>query len=919
MSGPILRITDGTDYVNLIATRNGFGLVDWTPALPPLKNGGTFVSPPINDGRHLVFYNYANAVETFELRVNGIDQDTVIFYTQKLRRLLEKARAYWVSGWQRDPVYIEARGSTETNTRYAIIHDWSTPNDDNPYAQPFFNCPDALIDGFTLILERGHWLEDAPGSSSCVEVSDAHSYCLPYYVDFTPDENAITVADDAEIQDLPAHANGFTAEAWVRFDGSTQDHLMTKWDQLDAGWHIFFVNGVGLRARVWCATQEAESTADLASFSGDGEWHHVAVQYDDTGDRLVYIYIDGVEATYTAAQQAGTGAYNSDVGEDLYVGALDNSPSQTWDGGIGWVRLTEDILYSAPFTPPLRCGIPPNLTGATKLMLIALNGSGNTILDLSGYGNDGDMSAGGASAGDWGCDCAQYGGHVSVTSSGVVDDPTCEQEVFVGNHRKQAQLTYVYHYDQSTATWSDNLALATPPFSLLPAVLQNSDTLYIGVSTDWLNGGPFSSLVFDITSPLTSGDQTITWQYWNGASFVAFSDIRDNTVGFTVEGVNSIHWEQPDDWEASIVSGGGSADYSAYWVRALVGGVVGLPGPPVQQNRFVYTISWNYITVESDQVTGDLSALGRLKLYNQSSQPGTSRLDFARVICGLRSLSRGSDFTSYLLASETQNPLSIICNDYPGKGTFETDTSKVGGQYLQYSSSDADEDVLFGYFYFPPDAISEYYGKFRLFVIGDHSSDNTRIRVGLYTGTNADANESLKWQSDLLDMDTDILNGIADAGIITIPTVHNLRDDEDVVPFRIGFFATNSEASAATMDVYALVLMPIDEWAGDFFQYITDDAGESVGINEYLDVDSVRFPRTDIRSFSRDSSDRIKQRFVPASNGKFMLQSNVSQRLHFLMLGTTSKGDIPFIPSHEISANFQLFSTDRYLSMRGAR
>ena len=161
-----LIITDGTTSIDLL---NTFKLFDWTPQTAAAKGGGVWGSSPFSQGRQLVLREYENIIDTFELKASGnASVDQLIYNTQELRRLLEKAVSYWVTDWQTEFVWIETRGICETNTRYAIIHDYRTPNDDNPFTSP--TSTSAIFDEWTLILEHGLWLDSEPGQSSALPI-----------------------------------------------------------------------------------------------------------------------------------------------------------------------------------------------------------------------------------------------------------------------------------------------------------------------------------------------------------------------------------------------------------------------------------------------------------------------------------------------------------------------------------------------------------------------------------------------------------------------------------------------------------------------------------------------------------------------------------------------------------------------------
>ena len=169
----VLRITDGTDWVDLI---NGpWYLADWTPQVAQPKGGGVYKDSPLSGGKRLSVFQWDSVVETMDLKARDMSQDALIHTTQKLRRLLDKAQQYWTTDWQDAPVYIEAKASMETNTRYALISQGSLQVDDNYYAQPFLQpgCV-AAMDEMLLVMERGHWTGNKPGIGTALSMDTQH-------------------------------------------------------------------------------------------------------------------------------------------------------------------------------------------------------------------------------------------------------------------------------------------------------------------------------------------------------------------------------------------------------------------------------------------------------------------------------------------------------------------------------------------------------------------------------------------------------------------------------------------------------------------------------------------------------------------------------------------------------------------------
>lgn len=171
MGYAVLKITDGTDSVSLIGPGTGYRLQDWRPAIVEPKGGGVWSDSPLADGRRLSMTRWSTAIETFDLALNGYNQEAVIAEARALRRLLEKARLYWTAAYVPGPVWIEARADCETNSRYAAILDYRTPEDDNPYGTGFSGAL-PLMSGLTLAVERGHWLSSPPGQGECLPTSD---------------------------------------------------------------------------------------------------------------------------------------------------------------------------------------------------------------------------------------------------------------------------------------------------------------------------------------------------------------------------------------------------------------------------------------------------------------------------------------------------------------------------------------------------------------------------------------------------------------------------------------------------------------------------------------------------------------------------------------------------------------------------
>jgi len=171
-----LKISDGTTTISLIDIGPGIHLNDWTPAIAQYKGGGVFRSNPQSSGRRLVQKQFDNVIEAFDLKVNNLKRNALIFQMQEVLRLLEKATDYWTSDWQNEVVYLIAQAECEDNARYAEVVNYSIPQLDNPYSAPFLSNVGAVFDGITLGIERKHWKENIPSTGTAVEISSTQDY-----------------------------------------------------------------------------------------------------------------------------------------------------------------------------------------------------------------------------------------------------------------------------------------------------------------------------------------------------------------------------------------------------------------------------------------------------------------------------------------------------------------------------------------------------------------------------------------------------------------------------------------------------------------------------------------------------------------------------------------------------------------------
>lgn len=107
--------------------------------------------------------------------------------------------------------------------------------------------------------------------------------------------------------------------------------------------------------------------------------------------------------------------------------------------------------------------------------------------------------------------------------------------------------------------------------TLLPAAPATGDAYYFG------GYGEASAITINV-STAGAGTWSLTWEYHNGTSWAALSNVTDGTSGFQTAGSNDVSFDVPSDWETTSVDG-----IDAYWVRARVSSFTGITTQPLGQ------------------------------------------------------------------------------------------------------------------------------------------------------------------------------------------------------------------------------------------------------------------------------------------------------------------------------------------------
>ncbi|MHC4546469.1 MAG: hypothetical protein ACYSYL_18480, partial [Planctomycetota bacterium] len=108
--------------------------------------------------------------------------------------------------------------------------------------------------------------------------------------------------------------------------------------------------------------------------------------------------------------------------------------------------------------------------------------------------------------------------------------------------------------DETTA----NNSAVVDDITLMPSSPNTNDAYYWGHSQE------FNQLKLEISQAASSLFCVLAWEYWNGSTWTALSNVTDGTSNFENSGVNVVSWDAPVGWSTTSVNSQGPY----YYVRA---------------------------------------------------------------------------------------------------------------------------------------------------------------------------------------------------------------------------------------------------------------------------------------------------------------------------------------------------------------
>lgn len=122
----------------------------------------------------------------------------------------------------------------------------------------------------------------------------------------------------------------------------------------------------------------------------------------------------------------------------------------------------------------------------------------------------------------------------------------------------------------------------TNDVQVIPAAAAVNDAVYFGCDN------PCRIVTFDI-SQAGVGTWTITYEYWDGDSYEALTNVADRTTNFTTLGRNTVSWDMPTDWVTQTVTG---SSVNSFWGRGRVSAFTSETTQPLASQVFYENGQW---------------------------------------------------------------------------------------------------------------------------------------------------------------------------------------------------------------------------------------------------------------------------------------------------------------------------------------
>jgi hypothetical protein len=518
---------------------------------------------------------------------------------------------------------------------------------------------------------------------------------------------------------------------------------------------------------------------------------------------------------------------------------------------------------------------------------------------------------------------------------GASNGPADPVLVWVANFRDDGDVTHIYHYDDSTATFSANLISAADGTALWPAAPAAADLHYAG-STDIA----FKHVCYGLKL-----GADINWdtklQYWSGAAWT------DMTLGteYTINRVDNGEVVDDDDffatedggifainlfpdlmtgWAKTVINA-----VNAYWIRINIVAVTSTTVIPQKDGATIYAQRSNYVEVPAASIKGDSWPIACIRGWAPSGgDEHPDKPNISRVLIGAK-----SDSEDGKVDLDNFEPMLNCGNqDNPGAWTVLYDTDSAAAADIGYpggfkaTTSFATDGTLLVRLKFTGVGVApSYRGEYRVFVgfkqIGGVAGD-VSLSARVFNGEELDFDP----HTDLLlysSLSHDLGIEVADLGLIQLPRSRTY-DNDPYTPVNVALhlLAERAGGSTATLEWAWVYLWPVQDGSVGIDDPVTDSNRGSSALRggSYFELDNGCVANRTVK-FQHHGNNEISPSEEYARFDRPIEFRNLGKRtrLYFLMEHYTSEGwaTEPLIASLGVALAVEVFFHYRYLMLRG--
>ncbi len=174
-------------------------------------------------------------------------------------------------------------------------------------------------------------------------------------LDFDGVDDYVDCGDSASINNLST----FSVSLWFKADTiSTQvqyPHLICQKNLPDYGWTLLLHGGYSRQVASRLMTSGVPALSTTNFVPDVDQWYHAVMTYDDTGDREIHIYIDGIECSYFE-HDAATGTMRFHPSIKTIIGNRAGG-DWGWDGLLDEVAIYDRALSSEEIQELYQAGL----------------------------------------------------------------------------------------------------------------------------------------------------------------------------------------------------------------------------------------------------------------------------------------------------------------------------------------------------------------------------------------------------------------------------------------------------------------------------------------------------------------------------------------------------------------------------------